>query len=156
MSVHTDHPSISTGHCVSRLPKLSLPFFSGDPLTWQTFWDSFDAAVNCNASLTRVQKFNYLRARLQGDAARVVTGFPLTHDSYAHSVSVLKQRFGQPYKLVNAHMQAFLKLPNQVNTLSSLQAFYDSIESHIHGLTFLGKSPRIIRCTTHPHCNCQT
>ena len=104
MSVRTDYPSISTGHCISRLPKLSLPFFSGDPLTWQTFWDSFDAAVNSNASLTGVQKFNYLRAQLQGDAARVVTGFPLTDDNYAHSVSLLKQRFRQPYKLVNAHM----------------------------------------------------
>ena len=27
VSVHTDHPSISTGHGVSQLPKLSLPFF---------------------------------------------------------------------------------------------------------------------------------
>ena len=68
-------------------------------------------------------------------------GFPLTGDNYAHSVSLLKQRFGQPYKIVNAHMQALLTLPNPVNTLSSLQTFYDSIESHIRGLTSLGKSP---------------
>ena len=141
MSIRTDHPTVSTGHCVSRLPKLSLPYFSGDPLAWQTFWDSFDAAVNSNTSLMGVQKFNYLRAQLQGDAARVVTGFPLTGDNYAHSVSLLKQRFGQPYKIVNAHMQALLKLSNPVNTLSSLQTFYDSIESHIRGLTSLGKSP---------------
>ena len=60
--------------------------------------------------------------------------------NYVHSVTLLKQRFGQPYQLVNAHMQAF-KLPNPVNTLASLQAFYDSIESHIRALTSLGKSP---------------
>ena len=141
VSVRTNHTSINTSNCVSRLPKLSLPYFSGDPLTWQTFWDSFDAAVNSNASLTGVQKFNYLRAQLQGDAARVVAGFPLTDDNYVHSVTLLKQRFGQPYKLVNAHMQAFVKLPNPVNTLDSRQAFYDSIESHIRALTSLGKSP---------------
>ena len=70
VSIHTDHPSVSTGHCISQLPKLSLQYFSGDPLAWQTFWDSFDAAVNSNTSLTGVQKFNYLRAQLQGDAAR--------------------------------------------------------------------------------------
>ena len=34
-----------TSHSVSRLPKLSLPSFSGDPLFWQTFWDSFNAVV---------------------------------------------------------------------------------------------------------------
>ena len=38
-------------------------------------------------------------------------------------------------------MQALLKLFNPINTLSSLQAFYDSIESHIRGLTSLRKSP---------------
>ena len=37
-SVHND-----SGYypIVSRLPKLSLPTFSGDPITWQSFWDSF-------------------------------------------------------------------------------------------------------------------
>ena len=38
-------------------------------------------------------------------------------------------------------MQALLKLPNPVNTLASLPAFYDSIESHICALISLGKSP---------------
>jgi len=59
VSVHTEHTSTNTGHCVSRLPKLSLPYSSGDPLTRQTFWDSFKAAVNSIASLTGVQKFKY-------------------------------------------------------------------------------------------------
>ena len=33
---------------VSRLPKLNLPSFTDDPLTWLDFWDSFEAAVNLN------------------------------------------------------------------------------------------------------------
>ena len=53
----------------SRLPKLSLPTFSGDPLTWQTFWDSFYAAIDANPNLSGIQKFTYLKAQLQGDAA---------------------------------------------------------------------------------------
>ena len=46
----------------SRLPKLTLPTFSGDPLTWQTFRDSFHAAIHANTSLSGIQKFNYLNA----------------------------------------------------------------------------------------------
>ena len=61
----------------SRLPKLSLPIFSGDPLTWQTFWDSFYAAIHANTNLSGIQKFNYLKAQLQGDAARANDGLPL-------------------------------------------------------------------------------
>ena len=30
---------------ISRLLKLSFPLFSGEPLMWQTFWDSFNTAV---------------------------------------------------------------------------------------------------------------
>ena len=63
---------------VSRLPKLNLPIFSGEPLSWQTFWDSFSAAVDSNHSLSGVQKFNYLKAQIQGDTARAIAGFPLT------------------------------------------------------------------------------
>ena len=41
----------------SRLPKLTLPIFTGNPLEWQTFWDSFTAGVDSNPNLTNTQKF---------------------------------------------------------------------------------------------------
>ena len=36
-----------------RLPKLTLPKFSGDPTKWTTFWDSFNSAVNENLNLPK-------------------------------------------------------------------------------------------------------
>ena len=45
---------------VNRLPKLTLPTFSGDTLMWQSFKDSFDAAVHNCPSISKMQKFNYL------------------------------------------------------------------------------------------------
>ena len=50
---HTRHANEGYEY-TTRLPKLNLPyiyiyiFFSGDPLMWQTFWDSFSAAVHNN------------------------------------------------------------------------------------------------------------
>jgi len=66
-------------------------------------WDSFYAAVHSNPSLSCVQKFNYLRAQLHGDAG-VIDGFPLTDDNYAH---LLKNRFSQSYKLVHGGTAQF-------------------------------------------------
>ena len=37
--------SIGISQNVSRLPKLTLPIFEGDPLLWQTFWDSFEPVL---------------------------------------------------------------------------------------------------------------
>ena len=124
---------------VSRLPKLNMSFYAGHPLLWQSFWDCFDAAINSNPTLTGVQKLTYLRAQLQGDTAGVIAGFPLPDANYSHSIVLLQSRFGQPRKLVSAHMQALLDLPSPVNILTSLQPFHDSVESHIRSLSSLGK-----------------
>ena len=70
-----DH-SQSQQFVTSRLPKLTLPSFSGNPLEWLTFWDSFQAAIHLNPNLSGIQKFNYLKVQLQGDAARTIEGFP--------------------------------------------------------------------------------
>jgi len=125
---------------VSRLPKLSLPHFSGDTLMWQTFKDSFDAAVHNSPSLSKVQKFNYLRAQLQGDALRAIAGLPLTDVNYDQAITILTQRYGQSHKIEQAHMQALSQINCPTSSLSSLQLFYDTIEAHIRGLAALGKT----------------
>ena len=93
---------------------------------------------------------SYLRAQLSGDAARVITGFQLTNDNYAHSVALLKERFGQIYKQVDAHMQALRDLPIPTNTLSSLRAFHDATEGHIRSLSTLGKDEGSYGCLLVP------
>ena len=124
----------------SRLPKLPLPTFDSNPLEWQTFWNSFSAAVDSNPNLTGIQKFNYLRAQLQGDALCVISGFPLSNNNYSHSIELLKARFGQKHKLVEAHMDALLNIPPRSDNLVSLQTFYDILQSHIRALSALGES----------------
>ena len=123
-------------HCQLTLPNPVFHIL----LEIQTFWDSFDAAVHSNPILSKVQKFNYLWSQLQDDAAKTIAGFPLTNENYDHSLALLKERFGQSHKIVNAHMQSLLALPNPSNNLLSLRSFYDSVENHIHGLSALGKS----------------
>ena len=133
---HVEH----TRESITRLPKLDLPQFAGNPFNWQPFWDCFQAAVGTNRSLTGVQKLSYLRAQLQGEASRVIAGFQLTNASYADSVQLLKDRFGQPYKQIDALMQALIDLPGQTNSLSSTRKFYDGTESHIRSFSALGKT----------------
>lgn len=133
---HVDH----THESITRLPKLDLPHFTGNPLNWQPFWDCFLAAVDSNRSLTGVQKLSYLRAQLRGDASKVIAGFQLTNASYTDSVQLLRDRFGEPYKQVDAHMQALIDLPGLTNSPSSIREFYDATESHIRSLAALGKT----------------
>ena len=64
-----------------KLPKLDFSKFSGNLLKWQEFWDSFDSAIHSNEFLSQVEnaclKMNYLRSKLQGEAAEVISGLRL-------------------------------------------------------------------------------
>ena len=71
-----------------------------------------------------------------------MAGFPLTDANYSHSVEILKERFGQTQQVVNAHMQALLNLPMPRNNIADLRTFYNSIESHIRGLSSMGITPK--------------
>ena len=46
----------------------------------------------------------------------MISGFPLTNNNYLPSVELLRSRFAQPHKLVNAHMQALINLPSPSTT----------------------------------------
>ena len=99
-----------------RLPKLELPLFNGEPLEWHPFWDCFEAAIHTNPSLTNVQRLTYLRSKVKGEAARVIS----------------------------SHIQALVDLPKPSNKLSSLRLFHDTVESHICCLESLGMSPEAL------------
>ena len=116
-----------------KLPKLSLPIFTGNILEWQTFWDSFESSVHLNGSLSDIQRFSYLRSLLQGDAARVIEGFPLTNTNYMQAVDLLTERFGQEHLIVNAYMQGLLELPRPTSDIVCLRMFQEKMESYIRG-----------------------
>ncbi|XP_063419195.1 uncharacterized protein LOC134702016 [Mytilus trossulus] len=126
-----------------RLPKLDLPYFNGDILKWQTFWDCFESSIHFNDTLTPIQKFNYLKAQLEGSAAQTVEGFALTNGNYETAVNLLRDRFGQPSKLIHAYMKALMNLPAPTNDAFSLRSYGDRLESYVRGLKSLGQTPEM-------------
>ncbi|VDI53139.1 Hypothetical predicted protein, partial [Mytilus galloprovincialis] len=107
---------------------------------WQPFWDSFSAAVHDNLSLNDVQKFNYLKSQLFGEATQCIAGLQITNTNYGQALHVLKQRFGQPHKIVQTYMQSLISLPSPTSNITHLKKFYDSMENYIRGLESIGES----------------
>jgi hypothetical protein len=50
---------------------------------------------------------------------------------------LLKERYGQKHKIINAYMKSLLDLPALQSNLLSLKEFYDTTESYIRGLESL-------------------
>ena len=58
-----------------------------------------------------------------------------------HSVELLKERYGQNYKLVDAHMDALLNISAPSHNLASLKSFYNTININIRALSSLDQPP---------------
>ena len=60
-----------------KLPKLEIVKFRGDYTKWQSFIDSFKAAIHSSATLSNIDKFNYWRCDVAGDALDTIEGLSL-------------------------------------------------------------------------------
>ena len=128
----------STSHS-TKLPKLVLKKFSGDPKTWQEWWDSFKVAVHENG-ISDVEKFNHLRSLVEGAAYATIAGLSLTEENYKTAIDLLQERFAQKQIIINSHMDAMLKL-NSVSTMADIKKIrqiYDQVEIHVRGLQAQG------------------
>jgi hypothetical protein len=86
-----------------KLPKLVIKKFQGKHSEYQTFGESFDAAVHSNESLSDIEKLNYLRSFLEGSASATIAGLSLTNENYKIAVGLLRDRYG------NKQMDSLLK-----------------------------------------------
>ena len=123
-----------------KLPKLELQKFNGNILNWQEFWDSFEASIHKNPNLQPVDKFNYSRAELEGDASVVISGLELTNTNYEVAVNLLQERFGRDELIMDAHYSALMDLPVSLINTAKLRETYDMIEKHLRSLKALGEN----------------
>ena len=137
--------TVSAKSCKAKLPKLSLPIFSGDPVAWTTFWESFSSAIHQNADLSDIEKFQYLQSLLQKSAADTIRGLPLTGVNYKEAVDLLQSRYSNKQVIVSSHMETLLQLP-KVNTseeLKKLRLVFGKTESVIRSLQGIGITPEM-------------
>ena len=93
-----------------KLPKLEIVKFKGDYTKWQSFIDSFKAAIHSSATLSNIDKFNYLRCYVAGDALNTIEGLSLSNDNYAKALELLEDRYVNKQAIITAHTKDLLKL----------------------------------------------
>ena len=124
-------------HGSVNLPKLEIPSFNGDILRWSEFWDSFEATVENNHTLSSIEKLSYLNSKLAGEAKQAVSGILLSNENYEVTKTLLKERFGKTQSVVNSHYTQLINMKPAVNTTKGLRALYDNFERHFRSLEAL-------------------
>ena len=92
----------------AKLPKLTLKSFDGNPMDFQSFWDSFKAAIHENDALEKIAKFNYLKNYLKGQAANSISGLTLSSENYDEAINILNKRFGNKQLLISSHIEKLI------------------------------------------------
>ncbi|UYV80538.1 hypothetical protein LAZ67_19000508 [Cordylochernes scorpioides] len=82
-----------------ELPKFNLPSFSGDVNEWLSFKQLFSLSIDSNTALTDSQKLQYLQSAVTGDAERLIRGFPVIDENYAHAWATLVSRYDNKKEL---------------------------------------------------------
>lgn len=115
-----------------RLPELKIPEFKGDFDEWMNFHDLFSTLIHSNQQLSAIQKFQYLKAVLKGDALRLVQSLAVTATNYSIAWDLLKQRFDNKNFLIKQHFSALLCIsPLKKESSSALSDLADIFEKHI-------------------------
>ena len=117
-----------------KLPKLALPYFSGDYTQWTGFYDVFESVIVKNKELTPVQKLSYLKGQLKGEAAELIKGFKIENNSYEAAIDLLQKTYGQEEKVKTAFIQRLLELVPPEHEVENLKSFYASFESTVRTL----------------------
>ncbi|XP_062602802.1 uncharacterized protein LOC134264528 [Saccostrea cucullata] len=122
---------------VVKLPKFELHSFNGDKLKWKEFWDSFEASVHKNTRLSNIEKFNYLKSKMEGKAQSAISGLMLSRENYDVALSILKERFGDVQSVINKHYVDLINIKPALNNTSSLRRLFDDLEKHMRSLEAL-------------------
>ena len=72
-----------------KLSSLNIKQFYGNPLEYQSLWESFRAAVHENDTLRDITKFNRLKSYLKGQVLSAISGISLFEENYSEAIEIL-------------------------------------------------------------------
>ncbi|XP_071643023.1 uncharacterized protein [Temnothorax longispinosus] len=121
-----------------RLPKLDLPNFTEKYDEWFPFFDTFNSVIHSNTSISNIQKLQYLRASVTGDASNITSFLEISELNYKVAWNLLKERYENRRVIVNTHIKAIMDLPTMAKENScELRKIADEAIKHIQALQAL-------------------
>lgn len=128
------------GHVDVKLPKLSIPIFSGDYTEWQSFYDLFCSTIHDNTRITPSQKLQYLKGTLRGEAAGLLKHFSITDANYIEALIKLRERYDRKKHTIHAFIKNFIAQPSLTTANSAnVRLLLDTSDEILRGLKALGK-----------------
>lgn len=135
---HVMYPQEQVNNISVKLPTLQLPKFNGSYDQWLMFKDTFISVIDSNTRLTKIQKFQYLRSSLTGEALQVIHTLETTDENYEIAWQLIIQRYENTKLIINTHIKELFDLSVVAKSSHvALRSFIDSIRTHVRALEAL-------------------
>lgn len=128
-------------NCNVKLPRITIPTFSGSYAEWTSFRDLFMSLVHTNKSLDNVQKLHYLKTYLSGEADQLLRHVSITSDNYEVCWNLLNNRYNNKRYIANTVLKRFMSQRTIfTESATALKELLDTSNECINALKNLGLS----------------
>ncbi|XP_051171027.1 uncharacterized protein LOC127287917 [Leptopilina boulardi] len=135
----THSPSSSEVRSSGKLPKIPLPTFSGDYSAWNSYKDLFSSLVTNDPKISTVEKMQYLKVSLTGEAAQLISNLSVSNDSFESAWNIVVSRYDNKRLLITRHMeQLFSTTIIPPKSAQGLNTLLSSTTEALNALSTLG------------------
>ncbi|XP_055677640.1 uncharacterized protein LOC129786565 [Lutzomyia longipalpis] len=127
-----------------RLPQIDLPKFDGRYADWVSFKDRFKSTVIDHPNLTSVQKLDYLKSSLSGDASSTIRHLSTTEANFEVAWRLLVERFERNSEIVSEHVRTFFSIPHvsQSEPSTAIRTIANTLSETVMALDALNVTQR--------------
>ncbi|XP_048508863.1 uncharacterized protein LOC105691000 [Athalia rosae] len=122
-----------------RLPELTVPTSSGDYRKWPEFKAMFLSVIENRSDVTDLEKFQYLKGAIQGDASELIANLSPHPASYNAAWLLLDARFENKRLIIKTHLDRLLALKpmpkRQASSLTKMVSIINETTQSLRTLT---------------------
>lgn len=135
--VTRDSPAPSTSSSFPLPAFKEIPTFDGRKEEWDSFKNAFQLVVHLNSKFSDIQKFEYLKNYLHGEAAKDIEAFTVSGRNYKDAWQHLLDKYDNNRDVILRHAELLLKtLPMMGDSPASMRNLVIDMQEHVYYLKY--------------------
>ena len=136
-------PTLAASSSGVKLPKIDVPRFNGNALSWRSFWEQFNVTIHSRTTLTDTEKMTYLQSSIKDSPAKsIIDGLSQSGDNYIEAIETLKARYDRPRLVHQAHVRSIVEAPGlKDGNGRELRRLHDTVQQHLRALKAMDCEP---------------